>query len=114
MALEMRELRRCGAFATGLDDTGPSYSHPHWIKPLQVIPRILENPGIVSQRQRAFNWSNGQMRLVFSTAHVSHALEYQSLFRLPLAEFPAVQDMQSNFSELFARPVDLLWTPGVH
>src|SRR5437660_12891827 len=41
---------------------------------MQVIPRILQ------QRPRNFNWSNSQKRLVFSPAHVSHALEYQSLF----------------------------------
>src|SRR5215469_18546224 len=35
-------------------------------------------------------------------------------FRLPLAEVLAAQDMPSNFSELFPRPVDLLWTPGVN
>ena len=84
-------------------------------RPLQVIPRILEN------RWNSFSASAGtstgrtaRCRLVLSPAQLSHALEYQSLFRLPLAEFPAVQDMQSNFSELFARPVDLLWTPGVN
>jgi hypothetical protein len=68
----------------------------------------------VSQRPRAFNWSNGQMRLVFSPAHVSHALEYQSFLGPPLAEVLAAQGMPSNFYELFPRPVDLRWTPGVN
>ena len=67
---------------------------------------------MVCQRPRNFNWSNGQMRLVFSPAHVSHALEYQSPFRLRLAEVLAAQGMPSNFSELFPRPVDLHWTPA--
>ena len=67
---------------------------------------------MVCQRPRNFNWSNGQMRLVFSPAHVSHAPEYQSLVGLPLAEVLAAQGMPSNSSELFPRPVDPPWTPA--
>ena len=67
---------------------------------------------MVSQRPRNFNWSNGQMRLVFSPAHVSHAPGVPVVFRQPLAEVLAPQGMPSNFSELFPRPVDLLWTPA--
>src|ERR1700746_1879705 len=35
-------------------------------------------------------------------------------FRLPLAGVLAAQGMPANFSELFPRPVDLLWKPGVN
>jgi hypothetical protein len=51
---------------------------------------------MVCQRPRNFNWSNGQIRLVSSPAHVSPALEYQSLFGLPLAEVLAA-GMPSKF-----------------
>jgi len=79
---------------------------------LQVIPRILENRWNSLSASAELQLVEQPVATCIFACPCSHAPGVPVAFRLPLAEVLAAQGMPSNFSELFPRPVDLLWTPA--